>query len=110
MAEKEPIVFQVRQLMKKARSLLLFAKLCWKIHLKKKIKDDTSWSSTYQILLRYVQCRKHVLNFAEVEMDGMLLSSAAKRKVNVMIKKLKNLGEVTKKLQRPHGSNRISRA
>lgn len=48
------------------------------------------------MLLRHLQLRQHVLNLFEVEMNALLLIPVAKRRVNLLIKKLKNLEEVGK--------------
>lgn len=50
LAEEEDIVLQVKQLMTKLRTLLIFAKIRRKTHLNPKLKNDTRWSSRYEML------------------------------------------------------------
>lgn len=62
------------------------------------------------MFLCYVQLQEHVINLDEEELDAIWLSPAVERKVDVLIKKSKELDEVTKKLQRPEASIRSARA
>lgn len=56
------------------------------------------------MLLHYVHLRENDLNPNKEEIYGLLLSPTVDRKVDVLIKKLEDLDEVTKKLQRPDAS------
>lgn len=80
-------VFQVQKLTKKLRTPLLSVKLRERTHLKPKRHNDKRWSPAYQFLIHYVELRVHVLNRTASKIDELLLSTTAKCKVHVFIKK-----------------------
>lgn len=108
--EDEGVITQVKQLMTKLRTPLISAKLRRETHLKPKLKNDTRWSSTFLMLLRHAELREHVLRLDDMEIDALLLSPASERKVDNLIRKLRELDEVTKKLQRADCTIRVARA
>lgn len=83
--------------------------MCWQAHRKTKRKNDTRWSSAYQILLRCLQLPERVIGLAEANVDALLPSSTAERRGDLLIKMVKDLHEVTKTSQWPNANFRISR-
>lgn len=58
------------------------------------------------MLPRYVQLQEQMFNLIKVERYSLLFKTVAKSKVNVLIKKLEDLYEMIKKLQKPDASIR----
>lgn len=59
------------------------------------------------MLKRHTKLRKHVKKLGDLETDALLLSPVAERKVDLLISKLAELDEITKKLQRFDATVRI---
>lgn len=109
LAGEEPTFFQMQQVMGKLWTSLFNAKLRRWAHFKLKPNNGTGWNYIYIILLRQVQFRAYVFSLNEIEIDALLLRPTAKRKVNVSIRKLKNLDEVSIRLQRQNASVHCAR-
>lgn len=75
-------------------------KVAKETYLRRKPKKETRLSSTYQMLLRRVKLRNHVMNLDEREADELLLSVASKQKVDNLLRNHWELDNVPKKLHR----------
>lgn len=76
------------------------AKLRQESVLRPRLQIDT-WLRSLSLMLQcYTQLQKHAKKLDHVNIDASLLSPAAEIKVNLLIWKLSELDEVTKKLQR----------
>lgn len=107
--EKEVIIASLQEPMTKLRTPLMSAKLRQKTVLRPRLQNGTRWSSTVLMLQRHAQLRKHVKRLDDVKIEVFLLSPAVERKVDVLIGKLAELDEVTKKLQCSDATIRITR-
>lgn len=78
--------------------------------LKPKLKNDTRWSSTHQMLLIHTELREHMLRLEDTKIDTQEPSLASERKVDNLIRNVEELNEVTKKLQCLDATILIARA
>lgn len=105
----EVVIGEVNSLMVKLRTPILAAKLRRVTHLKAKLRNQTRWSSTFEMLKRHILLRDHLRQLHNEEIDDMLPNQAHERKIDSLFSKLSQLDEVTKKLQLSDASVRSAR-
>lgn len=100
LSEHEELLSKINTLMIKLKSLLLGAKLMKITGLKARTRNQTRWSSTFQMLVRYLDIKDHLHKLNSVEVDILSLSTAEDRRVTELFERLKNLECITKRLQK----------
>lgn len=96
-----PEVGHVRELMRKLSYQIPAARLRRLTHLKAKIDNDTRWSSTYEMLKRYIDIKDVLPELGMPEIDDLLLIEEDHIQVVSTCKKLEDIDSITKKLQDP---------
>lgn len=89
---------------------LISAKLKRITHLKPKFRNDTKWSSTYQMFKWHVELCVPVKELGCEEVDDLVLTQSGERKVDELVTQLTQLDRVTQKLQRHDATLRTARA
>lgn len=108
--EHKTILKQVHVLMVKLRTPLISAKLRRVTHLKPKLRNDTRWSSKYQMIKKHVELCGHVNELGSEEVDDLVLMQSGERKVDQLLTQLTQLDHVTQKLQRHDATLRTAGA
>ena len=85
MSNDERLINKVNNLMLKQRNLVLSAKLRRMTLFRPLIRNTTRWSSTFNLLNRYVRLREFVEQIESVEIDEMILMPSENRKVDALI-------------------------
>lgn len=60
-----------------------------------KVKDETRWRSTYQILKRHVEIYEYISSIDCHDVDDLCLSKSSERKIEQLLSQLHDLDEVT---------------
>ncbi|EGZ11617.1 hypothetical protein PHYSODRAFT_516015 [Phytophthora sojae] len=111
MASHEEDLAAVQALMVKLRTLTQSAKLRLKTPLRPVIRQDTRWSSTFEMVRRYLQ----LLEFLDAEDDGLmdlLPPPAMNKRLRALYQELCDIESVSKALRsrrRPAGRSRVVR-
>ena len=77
--------------MHKLRTLLFSAKLRKLTHLRAKIRNQTKWSSSFDMVLRYVQIRQYLPELNSSDVDQVCLALTQNRRLDGLIDRLKVL-------------------
>ena len=85
--------------MKKLKYLVLSAKLCKLTHLRAQLRNVTRCSSTYSIIVRYVEIRKLLPALKSIETDDAELTPAEERRLDALLEQFEPLQSTTKALQ-----------
>ena len=93
------IVSKVNRLMSKLRTLLLSAKLRKLTTLRPKIRNETRWSSPFEMLPRYFQLLEYLPKLNSPEVKELQPTVSENRRVDALVTRLSDLDEVTKNLQ-----------
>lgn len=101
-------ITKVNDLMKKLSYQIPAAKLRRFTHLKAKISNETRWSSTYNMLKRYIEIKEYLPQLELPEIDELLLSDQDDLTIERLCQKFANLDSVTIALQ--DNSTTISKA
>jgi hypothetical protein len=96
----EEMLKQVNGIMISLKGLIPSAKLRSHTDLKPHCRNQTRWSSTYQMLNRYTQIRDFLPLLEIDELDEKLLNNRQNRDVDSLIEELNDLNSVTLELQR----------
>eukprot|EP00171_Calliarthron_tuberculosum_P014870 IDg14870t1 len=99
MTEEDDVLTKVNAIMTKLKTLLLAAKLRSLTHPKAKTRNATRWSSTHDMLTRYVRVREFIPKLGSGDLDDMTLPSSENRRVNALLPQMRDLESVTKVLQ-----------
>ena len=99
MSNDERLINKDNNLMLKLQNLVLSAKLRRMTLLRPLIRSTTRWSSTFNMVNRYIRFREFVEQTESVEIDEMMLMPSENRKVDVLIEKLKDYESVSKASQ-----------
>eukprot|EP00171_Calliarthron_tuberculosum_P001416 IDg1416t1 len=83
----------------KLKTLLFAAKLRSRTHLKAKTRNSTMWSSTHDMLTRYVRLREFIPKLGLDDLDDMTLPLSENRRVDALLHQMKDFEFVTKVLQ-----------
>eukprot|EP00171_Calliarthron_tuberculosum_P003101 IDg3101t1 len=98
--DDEELISKINTIMVKLRGLLLGAKLRRLTSIRPKIRNTTRWSSTHDMIVRYVRIREFLPNLESEEIDSLFLSPSENRRVDAFLQQLSPLESVTKMLQR----------
>ena len=96
----EDLICNIDTITAKLRTLLLNAKLKKLTHLQPKTRNVTRWSSTHEMLKRYVELRQFLPSLMSNEIDSLSLNPAKNRRVDYLLQQMEKLESVTKALQR----------
>ena len=97
--EEEELLQKIHTIMIKLRGLLLGAKLKKLTNLTPKLRNVTRWSSSYQMVQRYVELREYLALLESDEVDALSLTPAENRRADALLLQLKPLESVNKVLQ-----------
>ena len=100
MVEYDDLVSTVNAIMKKLKNLVPSAKLRKLTPLKPKTRNVTRWSSTHDMLERYLELKQFIPLIKLPEVDDMMPTSRQERDIEYMLKKLRDRDSVTKTLQK----------
>lgn len=90
-------VLQVQKLKKKLRTSLISVKLRRLKPLRPKVRNETRWSSTFEMSVRRKQFYKHVMRLIDGVINSLILNPAVERRVDNPVMQIGNPYEVTKK-------------
>ena len=99
LSEEEAALSKVNHLMVKLGTLLLGAKLRKLTPLRPKTRNMTRWSSSFEMILRYVRLREFLPKLDSSEIDRLSLTSTENRRIDSLLEQLKTLESVSKALQ-----------
>ena len=99
LVQHDDIITIVNDLMKKLRNLVPAAKLRQFTPLAAKTRNDTRWSSTYQMISRYFEIRSMIRQIDLPEVRLLLPTEDEEAELSDLFKKLQQLDTVTKSLQ-----------
>ena len=97
--DDEPLVSKIQNIMVKLRTLLLSAKLRKLTPIAPRIRNITRWSSTYEMIVRYVRLKDFLPALDSDEIDALSLTPFENRRVDTLLQQLELLESVTKVLQ-----------
>lgn len=100
MSDKSDIINNVRELMKKLRNPKRRAQLRNYTNLSPLVCNDTRWSSTYEMLRRYIEVKEHLPQLHVEEIDDLIPSRKEHDGILDLCKTLGSLDSVTKCLQK----------
>ena len=100
MGKEEELLEKINRLMSKLKTLLLGAKLLQLTPLRPITRDTTRWSSTFDIISRYVRLREFLVDLGSSDTDDLCLNSSENRRVDSLPVRLKDLESVSKSLQK----------
>jgi len=95
----ESILAKVTKIMSKLSNLVLGAKLRKFTNLRPVKRNATRWSSSLEMLLRYERLKGFLSDLESEEIDDLILGTIEGRRVETLIKMLKDIESVTKLLQ-----------
>lgn len=98
-AEHEPAITKVHELMKKLHTPNIAGKLLKVTHLKPKSYIKTRWSSTYEMLQRFLDLKDHIRGLENDELDRISPSTSEYKDIQELTKKFRELESVSKALQ-----------
>ncbi len=104
--DEENLLCKMNTMIVKLRSFLISAKLKKLTNLKLKSRNITRWSSTYEMMKRYVQLREFLPSLEPDYIAALSLSPSKNRRVDSFILQLKPLQSVNKLLQ--NNNNTVS--
>lgn len=99
----EELIQKVNCIMKKFKNLLHAAKLREYSHLRAVTKNDTRWSSTFNMISRYFELSNAFCEIGkhDVEVKLLRLTKTEEKNLSLLFKKLESLNQVTLALQNP---------
>lgn len=80
--DHEKLLKKVHNLIVKLRTPLVSAALRRMTHLKPKLRNETGWSSTFQMLKCHVELWVHVKELGCEELDDLVLTQSGERKMD----------------------------
>lgn len=99
LAEEEMLISKINCLMVKLRTLLLSAQLLKLTPLRPKTRNTTRWSSSFEMVSRYMLIKEFLRKLDSDEVDNLCPTPAENRRIEALLKQLKVLESVTKMLQ-----------
>ena len=106
--EGKELLQKINTIMVKLRGLILGEKLKKLTNLTPKVRNVTRWSSSYQMVQRYVELREFLALLESDEVDALSLTPAENRRADALLQQVKPLESVNKVLQT--NSNTVSDA
>lgn len=99
LADHKALIGKVHDLMRRISFQIPSAKLRRLTPLKPKMGNETRWSSTYEMLERYIRLKSYIPQIGVDEVEELMLSEDEDDDLLRLLRQLKDLDSVTKALQ-----------
>jgi hypothetical protein len=90
---------KINDIMSKLKNLIPAAKLRKLTHLKAKTRNATRWSSTFEMILRYIKIRDFLPLLEINELDELLLTVSENCEIDSICEEMKDFKSISKTLQ-----------
>lgn len=99
MNKEQNLLSKINTLMLKLRTLLMSDKLQQHTTIRPLLRNETRWSSSFEMCKRYVEIRDYLSSLDSAEMDDMSLTVSANRKLDSLLICLNDLESVANSLE-----------